>query len=152
MFIYSSHAIQLYYSTVRDIPFLIRINHFSIVFNFYIYNIRILNLHVFIILFSTFSNKNMGFDDENLRPISRKAKPPGIIKLVEKHTTSGEEISFEVNYNGTQFRIKAFTYEELVKTLNETFHLSVNSSIYQIEVWSELYKEWLHMVSLPMNG
>jgi len=61
------------------------------------------------------------------------------------------DFSYEVTYKGELFQIKASNYDELVKTMTDTFQLSVNSSIYRIEVWSDLYKEWLQLVSLPAD-
>ncbi len=58
--------------------------------------------------------------------------------------------SYEVNFYGDVDIIRVLTYEELLTVIAEKYNLS-NIAKYRIEVWSDLYKEWLHMVSLPAN-
>ena len=111
----------------------------------------------------------MGYDEENLEP-----KLNTRIKFQKSHTESeGQrcqfskapllkaqsqaskpnlpEHTFWVEFYGATQDIRACSYETLVAVLSEKFRLG-NSSKYRIEVWSELYKEWLHMVSFPADN
>ena len=58
--------------------------------------------------------------------------------------------TYEVNFDNEKGVVKAYSYEDLIETISDKYNLS-NITKYRVEVWSDLYKEWLHMISLPAN-
>lgn len=67
-----------------------------------------------------------------------------------KNNSNTPLLTYEVNFDNERDVVKAYSYDDLIDTISEKYNLS-NITKYRVEVWSDLYKEWLHMVSLPAN-
>lgn len=110
----------------------------------------------------------MGYDAENLEPRAHtrikfqkshtesesqhhERKPP-LLKAKSHANKSHLPVhTLKVDFYGCTQEIQAYSYESLLTNISEKYKLG-DSSKYKIEVWSDLYKEWLHVVSLPPDN